>query len=100
MKKIVVLLVVIAGLGLAFFYINTRQPAVIAETALTQNPEPLSQPLTDALNRQERDMTATEAGAIGKQEVVADDQVLYDTKSDPAIQAIDPEHDTANEIKN
>ena len=96
MKRIIVLLVVVIGVIAVFFYLKPAGKS----PAMSQNPD--DNPAESSIAIHMKEPTQPEnrfTQAAPSINTSQSDVPLYDTKSDPSVQAIDPEKDPANEVK-
>ncbi|MCH7314106.1 hypothetical protein [Acinetobacter sp. ANC 3882] len=101
MKKIAAFLLVLMGLGLMIFYFQS------SGTTSSQEDKAVYQTSQTHSEKNKTEIKSTEAKTKEQVNSILGDQLdtsqqgseLYDTKSDPSIQPIDPDTDQANEIK-
>lgn len=101
MKKIAAFLLVLIGLGLMIFYFRSAETTSSQENKAVYQTSPIHSETNKTEIKQTEAKTKEEVSStLGDQlDTSQQDSELYDTKSDPSIQPIDPDTDQANEIK-
>ena len=96
MKRILILLALVVVVAIAIFYLKPSDTGLSASQSANESFDE-SSPQTQI---KETHLPETSASQTSISVKASQPNVpLYDTKSDPSVQAIDPTQDPANEIK-
>ncbi|QER38479.1 hypothetical protein F2A31_01665 [Acinetobacter suaedae] len=101
MKMIAAFLLVLVGLGAIVLYFQPSDPLTSSnDLYIHQIKDEYLEVPSEPLNQQENRQTEIKTTTLLNQSETSDEKdQFYNTKSDPAIQPIDPETDPANQIK-
>ncbi|RZF56971.1 hypothetical protein EXE30_01575 [Acinetobacter halotolerans] len=100
MKKIAAFLLLLIGVGAIVLYFQPSDPLTSSEDLyIHQMKDEYLEVIPKSLNKEENNGTEITTTLLNQSEQSNEEAQFYNTKSDPAIQPIDPEKDPANEIK-
>ncbi|MCH7335890.1 hypothetical protein [Acinetobacter sp. NIPH 2699] len=100
MKIIAAFLLFLIGLGVIVLYFQPSDPLMSSENLyIHQIKDEYLEVIPKTLNKEENSTTEITTTLLNQSEPSNEEAQFYNTKSDPAIQPIDPEKDPANDIK-
>ncbi|ENX38160.1 hypothetical protein [Acinetobacter sp. NIPH 2100] len=101
MKQIAAFLIVLLALGLVVFYLKPSEQTPLKDDVEHAQVNAKHSDITPTLSDKEETVTTeqTNSHKLNELKSTEKDPQLYDTKSDPSIQPIDPDTDPANQIE-
>ncbi|WP_109441061.1 hypothetical protein [Acinetobacter haemolyticus] len=100
MKMIAAFLLLLVGLGVIVLYFQPSDPLTSSnDLYIHQIKDEYLEVSSKPFNQQEVSQTKIKTTTLNQTDTSDEEAQFYNTKSDPAIQPIDPETDPANQIK-